>query len=134
MKRILPRIAFLFAAALPALAQAHPGHDAGVGFASGALHPLNGIDHLLALVAVGLLAARMGGRASAAIPATFLCTLAFGIVLGFEGVQLDHVETAILASVLVIGALAALPPRGHDRPRRPVRAVSRQCAWVGDRG
>ncbi|MEO8062178.1 MAG: HupE/UreJ family protein [Pseudomonadota bacterium] len=111
MKKISSRIAFLLIAALPALAQAHPGHDAGISFASGAMHPLTGIDHLLALLAVGLLAARMGGRALLAIPAAFLALLAVGIALGFEGVQLDYVEPAILASILICGALAALPPR-----------------------
>jgi urease accessory protein len=53
----------------------------------------------------------MGGRALLAIPAAFLCLLAAGIVLGFEGVRLDHVEPAIVVSVLVFAALAALPPR-----------------------
>jgi urease accessory protein len=111
MKRTLSRIALFSVALLPALAQAHPGHDATIGFASGVMHPLTGIDHLLALIAVGLLAARMGGRALPAIPAAFLCLLAAGIVLGFEGVRLDHVEPAIVVSVLVFATLAALPPR-----------------------
>ena len=82
MRNIRSRIAWLAAAAWPVLAQAHPGHDAGIGYVSGALHPLGGFDHLLALVAVGLLAARMGGRALLAIPAAFLALLAAGIVLG----------------------------------------------------
>ena len=111
MKRTLTRIALVVAAALPALAQAHPGHDAGVSFATGASHPLTGLDHLLALIAVGLLAGRMGGRASVAIPAAFLTLLGAGIALGFAGVNLDFVEPAIVASVLVCGALALLPPR-----------------------
>ncbi|MEJ0084266.1 MAG: HupE/UreJ family protein [Pseudomonadota bacterium] len=111
MKNIRSRLGFFAVAALPVLAQAHPGHDAGISYASGALHPLGGFDHLLALLAVGLLAARMGGRALLAIPAAFLALLAVGIALGFEGVQLDFVEPAIMASILVCGGLAVLPPR-----------------------
>ena len=66
------RLALLFTLALPVLAQAHPGHDAGVGFAAGALHPLGGMDHLMALLAVGLLAGRMRGRAAGAIVAAYM--------------------------------------------------------------
>ena len=93
------------------MAHAHPGHEAGASFAAGALHPLTGFDHLLALVAVGLLAARMGGRARLVIPAAFLSSLLAGVALGFAGVQLDFVEPAIAASIVVCGVLAWLPPR-----------------------
>lgn len=112
MKKSVTRIAFLAATVLPALAQAHPGHDAGIGFAAGALHPLTGLDHLLALMSVGLLAARMGRGALLSIPAAFLALLGTGIVLGFAGVQLDYVEPAILVSIVVCALLALWPPRG----------------------
>lgn len=112
MKKSVTRIVFLAVTVLPALAQAHPGHDAGIGFAAGALHPLTGLDHLLALIAVGLLAARMGRGALLSIPAAFLVLLGTGIVLGFAGVQLDYVEPAILVSVVVCALLALWPPRG----------------------
>jgi urease accessory protein len=111
MSRHRPSLAFALLATVPALAQAHPGHDAGAGFATGLMHPLGGVDHLLALVAVGLLAARMGGKALVAIPAAFLTLLGVGITLGLAGVQLDFVEPAIAASVAVCALLAAMPPR-----------------------
>ena len=76
---------------LPAAALAHPGHSVTDGaFAGGLLHPLTGLDHLLAMVAVGLWAALCGGRALWALPA---------------------VEPVILASVIVLGALVALAAR-----------------------
>ena len=53
-------------------AEAHTGHGATMGFAAGFLHPLSGLDHLLAMVTVGLLAARMGGKALWAVPAALL--------------------------------------------------------------
>jgi urease accessory protein len=112
MKKLLTPLAFISALTLPALAQAHPGHDAGSSFASGALHPLTGFDHLLALIAVGLLTTRMGGTALLSIPAAFLTLLATGIALGFAGVQLDYVEPAILVSIVVCALLALWPPRG----------------------
>ena len=96
---------------MPVIAQAHPGHDAGASFASGILHPLTGLDHLLALIAVGLLAARMGGGALLAIPSAFLTLLMAGVALGFSGVRLEFVEPAIVASILICGGLALLPPQ-----------------------
>ena len=109
--RTLNRIAVLILAALPALAVAHPGHGLGVSFATGALHPLTGIDHLMALAAVGLLAARMGGWARLAIPAAFMTLLGAGIAIGFAGVELVSIEAAILTSVIVCTVLAVVPPR-----------------------
>ena len=111
MTRHTLRIAVCTLLAFPALAQAHPGHDAGLSFAAGALHPLAGIDHLFALLAVGLLAARMGGRATIAIPAAFLTLLGAGLAIGYAGVQLVFMEAAILVSILVCALLALAPPR-----------------------
>ena len=63
--------------AIPGAALAHPGHDAG-GFAHGLVHPLGGLDHVLAMVAVGLYAALLGGRALWLVPATFVGVMAIG--------------------------------------------------------
>jgi urease accessory protein len=70
------RIVAVGAGLLPALALAHPGHGETTSFVAGALHPLSGIDHLLGLTAVGLLAGFLGGRYLAALAATFLGLLA----------------------------------------------------------
>ena len=87
-------------------AQAHPGHGGGE-FHDGFLHPVFGLDHLLAMVAVGLLAVRIGGRALIALPGIFLG----GMLLGGAGAVLTlpvaAVEMGILASVLVLGLLVA---------------------------
>ena len=86
MHRNVLRLATALAAAappvlVPALASAHPGHDAA-DLVHGFMHPLGGIDHILAMVAVGLLAARMGGRALLLVPASFVLTMA---VAGLAG-------------------------------------------------
>lgn len=105
----------LFALALslaPALAFAHPGHDEN-GLFAGIAHPLTGVDHLLAMIAVGLWAAQQKGAARWALPGTFVVTLLIGGVLGFTGLQVPYLETGIAASVLALGlavALAVRPP------------------------
>jgi urease accessory protein len=86
---------------------AHPGHP-HMDFAGGFAHPLTGLDHLLAMVAVGLWASQLGGRALWLLPLTFLTTMAAGAVLGFGSVALPWIEIGIAGSVLVLGALVAL--------------------------
>jgi urease accessory protein len=84
----------------------HTGYDGGI-FA-GLLHPILGIDHLLAMVTVGLLSAQMGGRAIWTVPAAFVSVMAVGGVLGILGVPLPFVEYGIALSVVALGlALAA---------------------------
>lgn len=79
----------------------HSGTDGGI-FA-GLLHPILGIDHLLAMVTVGLLSAQMGGRAIWTVPATFVSVMALGGVLGILGLPLPFVEYGIALSVVVLG-------------------------------
>jgi urease accessory protein len=100
----------LFALA-PVLAQAHPGHGPASGFMSGLNHPLHGLDHILAMVAVGLWAAQLGGRSLWAVPATFVSVMILGGALGMMGVPLPMVETGILLSVLALGLLIAAAAR-----------------------
>src|SRR6185369_17277594 len=94
----------------PMLAQAHPNHGTA-GFASGLAHPLTGFDHLLAMVAVGLWAVQLGGRAVWTVPLTFVSVMTFGAVWGMSGIALPFVETGILASVLILGVLIAASVR-----------------------
>jgi len=98
-------------ALLPALAQAHhlPGQTGG--FASGLGHPLHGLDHILAMVAVGLWAAQSGGRSLWLLPLTFISLMTVGGALGLMGVQMPMVEAGILASVLILGVLIAAAAR-----------------------
>jgi urease accessory protein len=100
--------------ALPALAQAHPGHDGHEltwDFSSGFAHPLSGWDHLLAMIAVGLWAAQLGGRARWLVPAAFLGVMTLGATLGRTGLIFPGVEQGIAASVLVLGLLIAAAVR-----------------------
>lgn len=92
----------------PSPAFAHSGAGAPHGFAHGLTHPLGGVDHLLAMVAVGLLAAHLGGRALWLVPAAFIVAMAFGGWLGISGAMLPYFEAGIALSVVVLGALVAL--------------------------
>lgn len=88
-------------------ASAHTGDHAVVGFASGFAHPFLGLDHLLAMLAVGLWAAQQGGRALWAVPAAFVGAMVGGGALVALDVAVPHVESAITLSVLVLGLLVA---------------------------
>jgi urease accessory protein len=104
------KILVLAGAALAATsvgAEAHPGHLAH-GFVAGLAHPFTGFDHMLAMVAVGFLAARLGGRAVLAVPATFLALMAMGGVWAISGLPMVFVEGGIFASMLVLPAVALL--------------------------
>jgi urease accessory protein len=101
----------LLATAFSTAAFAHSGDHSHLGFAAGFAHPLTGLDHLLAMVAVGLWASQLGGRALWLLPLTFPVVMAAGAALGLSGVALPWVEIGITASVLVLGAAIALTYR-----------------------
>ncbi len=103
----LPLLALALLVLAPEAAMAHPGHATG-GFSLGFMHPLGGLDHLLAMVAVGLFAWHLGGRALWLVPAAFVATMAVGAWLGMAGTSLPLVETGIALSIVVIGGLVAL--------------------------
>jgi urease accessory protein len=88
-------------------ASAHTGNHLVTGFTSGLTHPLSGLDHLLAMVAIGLWAAQQGGRALWLVPAAFVGAMMMGGGLAWAGVALPLAETGIAASVLVLGLLVA---------------------------
>lgn len=92
---------------LPSLAHAHVGVGETSGFLHGMGHPLGGLDHICAMVAVGLWAAQMGGRAIWAVPLTFVSVMALGGALGMLGAHIPFVETGIVISVLALGVLIA---------------------------
>jgi urease accessory protein len=94
---------------VPGLAFAHPGlpghtHD----LASGLAHPFGGLDHVLAMVSVGLLAAQLGGRALWLVPASFVTMMAAAGLAGMSGVALPLTETGIALSIVVLGGAVAL--------------------------
>jgi urease accessory protein len=103
------RTGLTIAAALtlvPTAALAHPGIGEMHGFVHGFTHPLGGLDHILAMVTVGIFAWQLGGRALWLVPATFVLAMAIGGALAMTGVPV--LETGIAASVIVLGAIVAL--------------------------
>ena len=92
-------------------AEAHTGIGSTSAFTAGLIHPLSGVDHILAMVAVGLWAGLRGGPALWVWPATFVGAMLAGGALGMTGMGLPFVEQGILASVLALGVAAALALR-----------------------
>lgn len=91
----------------PGSALAHTGTGGTGGFLHGFGHPVSGTDHLLAMLAVGLLASQARGRDVWAIPLMFVAAMILGGAVGIAGVSVPYVEAGILASVLVFGLLVA---------------------------
>jgi urease accessory protein len=99
--------------ALPALAHEQGGQTAG--WLAGLLHPISGLDHVLAMVAVGLWGAQLGAPAIWLLPVTFPLVMAVGGFLALVGVPLPGVEIGIAASAILLGGLVAAqsrPPLG----------------------
>jgi urease accessory protein len=91
----------------PAVALAHPGHGDASGLMHGFSHPISGIDHVLAMVAVGIFAARLGGRALWLVPLGFVAVMALAGALGMAGIPLPFSEAGIALSVVVLGLAIA---------------------------
>jgi urease accessory protein len=94
---------------MPALA--HTGAEHAFSFMSGFTHPWTGLDHMLAMVAVGLWAGLNGGRALWAWPAAFVSFMLAGGILGIAGVPMPFLESGILASVIALGLLVLAAAR-----------------------
>ena len=90
---------------------AHAEVGVAGGLASGFLHPVYGLDHLVAMVAVGLWGAQLGNPAIWMLPITFPVVMAIGGLLGVAGVQVPLIEVGISASALALGAMVALNMR-----------------------
>ncbi|EPE94975.1 HupE/UreJ family protein [Rhizobium grahamii] len=93
---------------VPSLAFAHPGDGQTLGFFHGFVHPVAGLDHVLAMVLVGILAWQLGGRALFAVPTAFVSLMALGGALGAAKISVPFVETGIALSVIVLGAAIAI--------------------------
>lgn len=107
IRRLRPAVAAGLALAAGSAA-AHTGEHTVSGFVSGFTHPFAGLDHLLAMVAVGLWAVQQGGRALWAVPMAFVLAMLAGGALAGWGGTLPHIETGIAASVLVLGLAVAI--------------------------
>ena len=106
MRLILICVALTGALASPAFA--HTGVGPVDSFAAGIAHPLNGTDHILAMVAVGLWAGLAGGRAIWIWPTAFVATMLAGFAASTSGLQIPFVEPAIWSSVIILGLFVAL--------------------------
>ena len=106
MRRALPLA--LAAALLPTVAFAHPSTGDTAGFLHGFAHPIGGLDHILAMVAVGAFAYVLGGRALWLVPAAFVGMMVAGFALGVARIDVPFVELGIALSSVVIGGAAAL--------------------------
>jgi len=106
MKKSISKFASLLLL-LPGVAFAHTGVGETSGFIHGLSHPIGGADHFLAMLAVGLWAAQIGGRALWAVPSTFVVVMILGGMLGFSAVTVPFIEGGILVSVLILGVLIA---------------------------
>lgn len=96
---------------VPGLVLAHPGHDEVATFAVGFMHPLLGIDHLLAALAVGLLAGRCQGLWRWSMPAMFVAAMLLAFVLARAVDQIAAAELLVAVSLIVLGAFALMERR-----------------------
>lgn len=108
MRRLLPALTL---AALATPAAAHLPHGAYGSLAAGFSHPLFGLDHVLAMVAVGLWASLLGGRATWALPAAFVGAMVAGFALALAQVPVQGVEPMVLASTILLGLAVAAAMR-----------------------
>jgi urease accessory protein len=111
------RLAFFAALAMLAVAGsgtaalAHIGDHSHMTLMEGLTHPFTGVDHILAMIAVGLWASQLGNRAMILLPLTFPAVMAVGAAIGMSGPEMPWVEIGIAASVLVLGAAVAFAVR-----------------------
>lgn len=93
-------------------------HTEGVidnGFLSGLLHPLTGVDHLLVLVAVGICAAKQGGKAFILFPGIFLALMSVGALISSYAIQIPFIEPLITVSIVVFGLLVSVNQKQLSR-------------------
>lgn len=104
---------------LPGQALAHVEQGQAAGFLTGLAHPWSGLDHVVAMLAVGLWGAQLGNPAVWVLPVTFPLVMSLGAMMGLLGVPLPGIEAGIAASALLLGAMVA----GEIRPRMGVAAA-----------
>ena len=108
-RRWIATFAAITALSTPAFAHTNPGQ--AHGFVTGFLHPLSGLDHVLAMVAVGIWGAQLKRPAIWILPVAFPLVMSFGGLLGVRGVPLPGVEIGVAASGVVLGTVIALELR-----------------------
>jgi urease accessory protein len=104
---------------LPSYAFAHVEQGQATGFITGLQHPWSGLDHVLAMIAVGLWGAQLGNPAMWLLPVTFPMVMSMGAMMGLLGIPLPGIEVGIALSALLLGAMVA----GEVRPKMTIAAV-----------
>jgi urease accessory protein len=112
---VLLTFAFFF----PSVAFAHVEQGQAIGFITGVKHPWSGLDHVLAMIAVGLWGAQLGNPAIWLLPVTFPMVMAMGAMMGLLGIPLPGIEIGIALSAILLGAMVV----GEIRPRMIVAAL-----------
>ncbi len=112
---------------LPSFAFAHPGHDTS-GMMAGLMHPLLGWDHLLAMVAVGMLAVMGRQKVAWQLPVAFVSFMLIGALMGINGIAIPAVESGILLSLIALGGLLIF---GRINRNAYVPVLSACCALFG---
>jgi len=105
---VKPSLAAAMVVLTPMVALAHTGAGDTSGFVHGFGHPISGLDHILAMLMVGVFAWQLGGRALWLVPTAFVGIMAVGGTLGIANIEVPFVETGIAFSVVVLGAIVAL--------------------------
>ncbi len=113
LRRLCPIALFALVAVVlgPRSAFAHTGVGVAHDLLHGLEHPLTGLDHILAMFAVGLWAAQRGGRALWLVPLTFVSLMTLGGALGMSGISIPFAEQGIVLSVIILGVFVAAAVR-----------------------
>ncbi len=112
LNRILVSLAAIAACLfLPALGFAHIEQGQATGFLTGIEHPWSGLDHILAMVSVGLWGAQLGNPAMWVLPITFPMMMTAGAMMGLLGIGLPGIEVGIAVSAILLGAMVFLEVR-----------------------
>jgi urease accessory protein len=111
MGRAIPATLAAALVLVPTVALAHAGHGDTSGLMHGFTHPITGIDHVLAMIAVGVLAAQFSGPALWLIPLSFIGIMTVGGALGMAGILVPFAELGVALSVVILGLAIAFPFR-----------------------
>jgi urease accessory protein len=103
----------------PSSAFAHVERGQAIGFVTGLQHPWSGLDHVLAMIAVGIWGAQLGNPAIWLLPVTFPMVMSMGALMGLLGIPLPGIEIGIAFSAILLGAMVF----GEVRPRLVIAAV-----------
>ena len=118
-KQYLGQFLFAFLLLVPASAFAHVEGGQATGFITGLQHPWSGLDHVLAMIAVGIWGAQLGNPAMWLLPVTFPMVMSLGAMMGLLGIPLPGVEIGIALSAILLGTMVV----GEVRPKMMVAAL-----------